>query len=102
MGNLVTVDGLRGKKVRFSAKFRTDRQMDFNTSYIYAYFGIDNKIESNLVKRLSPDWAEKSVTIDVPMNAQIAEFWYRLALDKGTIKPGDGAIYFAPALEIID
>jgi hypothetical protein len=102
MGKLVAVDGLRGKKVRFSVKFRADRLMDFDTSYIYAHFGIGNSIESATVNKLGVDWVEKSVTIDVPMNAQVAEFWYRLALDKGTIKPGEGTIDFAPSLEIID
>lgn len=100
MGNIADVDGLRGKTVHYRSLIRSDRPIKFDTSYVYSHFG--TPIQVAAIPNLSDEWLERSITADVPENATVAEFWYRLVLGTGTIVPGSGTIDFIPMLDIVD
>lgn len=100
MGNLAKVDGLRGKTVRYKTLVRANTPMRFDASYIYTHFG--TPIEISKITNLSKDWLERTVTVEVPENATVAEFWYRLVIGTGIIVPGSGTIDFIPTLDIVD
>jgi hypothetical protein len=94
IGHTIKPDGLRGKTVRYRVAIKTDREMRLDTGMIYMYDG--SKVLGAAIPRLTPEWQTFEVTISVDPAATTFEVWLRLLLDKGTVQPGSGTLYFVP------
>lgn len=98
VGHTIKPNGLRGKTVRYRVAIKTDREMRLDTGQIYMYDGF--KVLGAAIPRLTPEWQTLEATIRVDPAATTFEVWLRLLLDKGTVQPGSGTLYFVPEVEI--
>ncbi len=94
IGHTVNPDGLRGKTVRYRVAIKTDREMRLDTGQIYLYDGV--KVLSTAIPHLTPEWQTFEATISIDPAATAFEVWLRLLLNKGTVQPGSGTLYFVP------
>lgn len=94
IGHTIKPDGLRGKTVRYRVAIKTDREMRLDTGQIYMYDGF--KVLGAAIPHLTPEWQTFEATISVDPAATTFEVWLRLLLDKGTVQPGSGTLYFVP------
>jgi hypothetical protein len=98
IGHIMNPVGFQGKKVRYRVAIKADREMRLDTAQIYAYDG--SKVLGAATPLLSPNWQVFETAISVDPAATTFEVWFRLLLDKGTVIPGAGNIYFVPEIEI--
>jgi hypothetical protein len=94
IGHIIKPDSLRGKTVRYRVAIKTDREMRLDTGMIYMYDGV--KVLGTAIPHLTSEWQTFEVTISVDPAATTFEVWLRLLLDKGTVQPGSGTLYFVP------
>ena len=100
IGHAVSVEGLRGKTVRFAAKLRALAPTRFDSAMLYLYNG--ERVEGVPIETLDTQWQELSVIQTVPEDATTVQAWLRLIFGKGTIVPGASVIQFAPSLDLVE
>jgi len=100
IGHAVSVEGLRGKTVRFAAKLRALAPTRFDSAMLYLYNG--ERVDGVPIETLDTQWQELSVIQTVPKDATTVQAWLRLIFGEGTIVPGSSVVQFAPALDIVE
>ena len=98
IGHAVKPDGLRGKTVRLRVAIKANRDLQFDTGQVYAYDGV--QVAGTSAQRIAKNWQTFEATIKVDPAATTFEVWLRLLLDKGTVNPGQGKLYFVPEVDI--
>jgi hypothetical protein len=98
IGHVVNPDGFRGKTVRYRAAIKADREMQLDTTQLYAYDGV--KVPGAEIRKLTAEWQTFEVTFPVDPKATTFEVWFRLLIGHGTVRPGSGTLYFVPEIEI--
>lgn len=94
---LPDISALRGKTVTFRFTVKADRPLTFDTGTAYIYDGL--RVNGVTIDKLDVDWREFVITHRIPEAAVNLEFWFRLMLDKGTMRPNEGQIHFMAAIE---
>jgi len=98
VGHVIKPDSFRGKTVRYRVAIKSEQDILLDSGQIYVYDGV-NAIAAP-TPRLTQEWRTYEVTFKVDPAATTFELWFRLLLDKGTVKPGKGTVYFVPEVEI--
>lgn len=91
-------EALRGRSVTFRVLIKGVADFHFDTAQIYVYDGF--KVAGAPLPGVTRDWQAFQVTAQVDPGASVFEAWIRLLLDKGTIRPGSGSLYFVATLEL--
>lgn len=91
------VASVRGRPATFRVKMKGSTDFAFDTAMAYIYDGV--KVEGVPIPQVTRDWQQFQVTMQVDPGATTFQAWVRLLLDKGTVKPGSGKLYFVAELE---
>lgn len=98
VGHTITAPiSMRGRTVTLTVDYAADRPVEADSATIYLYDGVN--FVSQPITQLGTAWQEQSVKLQVATDASTLQAWLRLTLDKGTVKPGSGAVYFSARLE---
>ncbi len=98
IGHIVSYpEPLRGRNVTFRVLMKGSHEFQFDTSMIYIHDGV--KVLGATFPRVTRDWQSFQVTAQVDPRARVFEVWVRFLLDKGTIRPGSGSLYFVALVE---
>ena len=87
----------RGRTVTFRAQLKGDRDLRFDSAYIYIWDGVGWTTAP--ISRVTQDWQTVQARHTLDPNATAFEVWIRLVFDAGTIRPGKGTLYFVANVE---
>ena len=88
---------LRGRVVTFRVLMKGSTEFRFDTAQIYIYDGV--KVDGAPIKRVTPDWEVIRASTRLDPGATTFQVWVRLLLDRGTVRPGSGQLFFIANVE---
>lgn len=88
---------VRGRTVTFRVHMKADRPLEFDSAYIYIWDGLGWATAP--FTKVSTDWQAVQAKLRLSPNATAFDVWIRLLFDTGTIRPGDGTLYFVAEVE---
>jgi len=100
MGHTIqNADQLRGKKMVFRVRVKSDRKVSFDRGAVYMYDG-EGPPPGKTLGDVVDNWKTFKIRHKVADDAEFLELWIRLLIDTGTIVPGKATLFFDAELDL--